>query len=59
MALLEARKHWDDVGHSFHDMIMMDLELGWRVTVMQECEDIGFGPLFDAQYEEDKRLGKI
>ena len=43
-------------GRGVHDAIMRELEVGRRVTVGEEDEALGFGPLFDRAVEEDIAL---
>ncbi len=38
-------------GSGMHDFILRELEVGERVTLAQDSEDVGFGALFDLQYE--------
>ena len=43
-----------------HDLIMSECEVGWRVVMCQENEDIGWSALMDlsyAQWVEDDKNG--
>jgi len=44
-------------GHSMHDFIVRECEVGTRVAMAEDDESTGFGPLFDWQVSLDPHMG--